>query len=142
MLFGQITNCLQIVFQIYSIVVECLFDNSHGVFKRIDFALELDKFFRERVLCITVRVDVVLADWRRSLGLTDNFLQLLVFLIQCVDIAINDRDTALEVIDLVVEDLVMCVYGHLAVDQSIDSLGHLKEVLSVDFLHLLHQGLG
>lgn len=74
--------------------------------------------------------------------LIDNFLELLVFLIKCVDIAINDRETTLEVIDLVVEDLVMCVDGHFAVDQGIDSLGDLKEVLSVDLLHLLHQGLG
>jgi len=36
----------------------------------------------------------------------------------------------------------MCVDGHFAVDQGIDSLGDLKEVLSVDLLHLLHQGLG
>ena len=141
MLFGQTSNCLQVFLQIYSIVVECLFDNSHCVFQRIDFALELDEFFGERVLRVTVGVDVVRADCRRRLRLINNFLQLLVFLIQGIDIAINDRESTLEVIDLVIEDLVVCMNGHLAVDQSIDSLGDLKVVLSVDLLYLLHEGL-
>ena len=103
--------------------------------------MEFDQLLRERVLCANMIVDVAWIDLNCILALIDYFLKMFILLVQSLDIAIDGRETILEVIDLVVKDLVMGMHGHLAVNQGIHALGHVHKVLGVQLFKLLHQDL-
>ncbi len=87
-------------------------------------------------------VDVLCRNLNLRLTLADNFLKLLIFLLETLYVAIDDRKSAFKIIDLVIKDLVVGVNGDFRIDQCIHSLGDLLEILSVQALHLLHKRLG
>ena len=103
--------------------------------------MEFDQLLRERVLCANMIIDVARIDLNCILALIDYFLKMFILLVQSLDIAIDGRETILEVVDLVVKDLVMGMHGHLAVNQGIHALGHFHKVLGVQLFKLLHQDL-
>ena len=63
-----------------------------------------------------MHVNVVCSNIDRTARLVNDLLQLLIFLLHGVDVAINLNKTFLEVVDLVVKDLVMLMHRHFAVN--------------------------
>ena len=142
LLVCQRANCLQVLIQIYGIVVESFFHNAHRIFKRCNLAVELDQFLGKRVRRADVLFNIVYINLRRILAFIYDFLKLLVLLSQPHHIAINRCESVLEVIDLVVKNFIVSVDGHLTVNQGIHAISHLVEVLSVQLFKLLNQDLG
>lgn len=103
--------------------------------------MELDQFFRERVRWANMIVDIAYIDLSRILALIDYFLQLLVLLGQSLDISINGRETILEIVDLIVEDFVVSVHSHFAINQGVHTLCYIHKVLGVQLFELLHEDL-
>lgn len=73
-------NSAQIYFEGDHVRVECLLEPCHRVFKRHDFALELNQALRERVRRIAVVINVICIDWSGLLRLVNCLLQLFVLL--------------------------------------------------------------
>ena len=116
MFVGKLADSFQVVFEVDSVVVEGLFDNTHGVFQHSNLAVELDQALRQWVLSEHMRVDVITIDWCLALTLVNHFLHLFVLLLKSLDVAINHSNTFLIVIDLVVKNLVMSVDRNFTVD--------------------------
>jgi hypothetical protein len=88
-----------------------------------------------------MRVNVITCDLNLGLRLADNFLKLLILLLKALNVAIDDRKTALKVVNLVVKDLVVGVHSDFTVDKGIDGFCDLLKIVGVQIFHLLHQGL-